>query len=146
VSSSCGDPAERVDVVKATPSVATVLSKPSVVVGGSVTDTAHLTGGFSPSGSVSWNVYAASDTNCQTPLNAPQALVASLSGGSAASPSSTPAAPGTYEFVAIFPCAALFRSVSSSCGDPAERVDVVKATPSVATVLSKPSVVVGGSV
>jgi RHS repeat-associated protein len=117
---------------KAQPSISTSVSDETVEVGKAVTDTARVSGGFSPSGMVSWNVYAASDTACKTPLNG-QSFTASLSNGSAQSPAFTPNEPGTYQFVASYGGDAKNDAASAKCGAPTERVFVSKAQPSIST-------------
>jgi sugar lactone lactonase YvrE len=110
--------------VKSTPQISTSVSASAITVGGSVTDTATVSGGLSPGGSVSWNVYAASDTNCQSPLN-PSPLTAALSGATATSPAYTPATTGTYQFVATYSGDQNNQSVSTKCGDTSEQVKTV---------------------
>jgi RHS repeat-associated protein len=114
--------------IKATPQISTTLSASAIKAGDSVTDTATVSGGFHPVGSVSWNVYAASDTGCQTPLNS-SPLTASLTSGSATSPSYTPSGPGTFELVATYAGDQHNDSVSTSCRDPTEQVVVSQSVP-----------------
>ncbi len=123
VSTSCGDKSEQVTVAKALPSISTAVSAASVELGSAVGDTAKVTSGLSPTGKVSWNVYAASDTACKAPLNS-EPLTAPLSGGSASSPGFTPSEAGTYQFVATYGGDANNEVVSTKCGDTAERVAV----------------------
>src|SRR5581483_5781839 len=144
-STKCGDAGAQVVVTKATPHISTTLSAASIVLGGQVTDTATISGGFQPTGSVSWNVYAASDTSCQTPLNS-SPLTGSLSGGSASSPSYTPTAPGTYQLVASYGGDQNNETASTKCGDAGAQVVVTKATPHISTTLSAASIVLGGQV
>jgi hypothetical protein len=58
---------EQVTVTKAAPSISTTPSG-SVPAGGSISDSATLTGGFNPSGAVDFSLYAPADTGCQTPI------------------------------------------------------------------------------
>jgi RHS repeat-associated protein len=115
--------------IKATPQISTTLSATAITTGDAVTDAATVSGGFSPTGSVSWNVYnATTDTTCQTPLNA-SPLTANLTGGSATSPSYTPSSPGTYQLVATYSGDQHNQQVSTGCGDPNEQVVVSPAVP-----------------
>src|SRR5439155_1685922 len=111
--------------IKATPQISTTPSGP-ITIGGSITDTAAVTKGFTPTGPVYWNVYSTGDTTCHTPLNAAP-LTASLANGSATSPPFTPAAPGTYQFVASYPGDANNQPAAGRCGDTSEQVSVIKA-------------------
>src|SRR5207247_394846 len=60
---ACNDPNESVAVTKATPTLSTTAS-PSVAAGGSVSDTAHLGAGVSPTGTMTFVLY--SDASCTT--------------------------------------------------------------------------------
>jgi hypothetical protein len=101
-----------------TPALAT--SAVSASLGQPVHDVAHLSGGHSPSGTISWNVYASSDTGCVTPLNG-SAISVSVSGnGDYTSPNFTPSAVGSYQWVAKYSGDANNVSVSTVCGDPNE--------------------------
>jgi hypothetical protein len=79
VTSPCGS--EPVVVTKATPGISTTPSG-SVPAGGSVSDSATLTGGFNPSGAVVFTLYAPGETACQNPL---ASQTATLTGGTASS-------------------------------------------------------------
>jgi hypothetical protein len=137
VVSPCGS--EQVVVTKAIPNIATVPSG-SVPAGGSVSDTANVTGGFSPTGTVTFLLFAPGDTTCTTPI---ATRTGTLSGGTTGSGAVTIGAAGTYRWVATYNGDANNSSVVSFCGD--EQVVVVKATPTIATTPSG-SVPAGGAV
>ncbi|HEX6469882.1 MAG TPA: vWA domain-containing protein [Streptosporangiaceae bacterium] len=111
VTSACGD--EQVVIVKATP---TVTTKPSgsVPAGGVVSDAATVTGGFNPTGTVTFRLYAPGDTTCTTPI---ATRTAALSGGGASSGNVTIGAAGTYRWVAMYSGDANNNAVTSPCGD-----------------------------
>jgi RHS repeat-associated protein len=115
-----------IDWSKAQPSLSTSVSEGSVEQGKPVADTAKVSGGFSPTGKVSWNVYAGADSSCRTPLNS-QPLTANLNDGAAESPSYTPGSAGTYQFVATYDGDANNQAASTICGDKAEQVVVTPA-------------------
>src|SRR5262249_50905451 len=79
VSGACNDANESVAVGKASPAVSTQASA-DVTVGGSIHDTVTLTGGFSPTGSITVNVYGPGDATCATPLD--QDTITVTQGGS----------------------------------------------------------------
>jgi RHS repeat-associated protein len=108
---------------KAQPSISTKPVASPVTIGEAISDTATVAGGYSPTGTVSFNVYASSDTSCKTPLNA-QPLTATLSGGQATSPTYTPSAPGAYQFVASYEGDANNEAVAGHCGESAEQASV----------------------
>jgi MBG domain-containing protein len=111
-------------VAKATPALSTSPS-PSVPVGGQISDTAQLTGGASPSGTVTFTLYGPGDTTCAHPL---ATRVGTLTGGSAGSGTVQATQAGTYYWVASYGGDAANNVVTGSCGD--ERVIV---TPQVLT-------------
>jgi hypothetical protein len=117
---SCSDPREVSTVGKASPTLTT--NAVSGLVGQPIHDVAHLTGGSNPTGTITWNVYASSDTTCTTPLNAqPSALTATVSGDNDyASPDFTPAGAGSYQWVATYSGDGGNTKQSTACGDPNE--------------------------
>jgi hypothetical protein len=117
VTSTCGD--EQVVVVKATPGITTTPSG-SVPAGGVVSDTAAISGGFHPTGSVTFQLYSPGDTTCATPI---ATHTDTLSGsGTAASGNVTIGAAGTYRWTATYSGDANNNSVTSPCS--AEQVTV----------------------
>ena len=136
--SACGG--ETVTVVKATPSVSTTPSG-SVPPGGSVSDSATLTGGFSPSGSVTFELFAPADSSCSgQPISTSSGTI---TGGTASSGNVTVGTAGTYNWVASYAGDANNNAATSSCGT--EPVVVTKASPSISTTPSG-SVPAGGNV
>jgi len=131
-------------VQKASPTIATVAS-PAVAVGGSLTDTATVTGRISPEDStVTFRLYGPSDTTCSaTPIFTSTVPVAS--NGTATSAAFTPTAPGEYRWVASYSGDANNNTAIGECGDPDEMGVVNRATPAIVTVAS-PGVALGGAV
>jgi hypothetical protein len=91
----------------------------SATLGGAIRDTAVLSGGSSPTGKITFSLYAASDTTCSTVLDAVTAVV--NGDGSYVSPAVTPASSGSYQWVATYGGDVNNPSVSASCNNPAER-------------------------
>ncbi|WP_329262803.1 VWA domain-containing protein [Actinoallomurus sp. NBC_01490] len=127
-------------VPKVTPSIATTPSD-SAPAGGNVSDTATLTGGYHPTGTVTFQLYAPGDTTCTTPIATRTGTVSGS--GTAASGNVAAGGVGTYRWVASYSGDDSNNPVTSSCGD--EQVVVVKATPGIATTPSG-SVPAGGVV
>lgn len=128
VSTKCNDPNEQSTVSKASPSIVTSAS--SGTVGQPVHDVATLSGGDSPTGTITWKVYAA-NTGCATAL---ATVTASVDGdGTYISPDFTPSSAGTYQWVATYSGDANNNSVASACNDTGEQSTVSKASPSIAT-------------
>lgn len=69
VTEPCGSKGESVTTTKVTPTITTTSSASAVAAGNSVTDTAHLSGGYNISGTLTWHVYASTTSSC-TPKNA----------------------------------------------------------------------------
>jgi len=121
ISGNCNDSHEQFVVSKASPSIAT--SAASGTAGQPITDSATLSGGDSPSGSITWSVYSASDTSCATALFT-SAPVTVSGDGTYTSPSYTPTSAGTYQWVANYSGDANNNPVASACGDTSEQSTV----------------------
>jgi len=110
--------------------VATTPSASSVSVGQPFSDQAVLSGGTTspaPTGTITFNLYAASDTTCSTPLATSTATVDG--DGSYSSSAVTESQPGTYQWVASYSGDATNNSFTGPCVDPAEQVTVVGSGP-----------------
>ena len=112
----------------------------SVTVGGSVADQATVSGGDSPTGTVTFNLYN-NATASGTPLFTDKET---LSSGTATSASYTTTATGTDYWVATYNGDVNNNSVSS--GTAAEPVTVSPASPSINTSQQPAAATVGGSV
>jgi hypothetical protein len=134
VTSPCG---ETITTTQATPTLTTNPSK-NTVVGGLVDDVATVSGGFDPTGTVTFELFSPGDTNCtgtpviddDEPLNP---------AGKVTSESETTSAVGTYRWIAIYNGDTNNVSVTSPCGgtsgDP-EKVKTTQATPTISTQVS----------
>jgi hypothetical protein len=120
-------------VPKATPSIATTPSG-SAPAGGDLADTATLSGGFHPTGTVTFQLFGPGDTGCTTPIATRTGTVSDS--GTAASGNIAAGGVGTYRWVASYGGDDSNEPVTSACGD--EQVVVVKATPGIATTPSGP--------
>jgi hypothetical protein len=110
-----------VAAVAASPALATTASD-DVALGGSIHDTAVLSGGSSPTGTITFNLYAGADTSCSTVLST--VAVPVTGAGSYDSPAVTPASAGTYQWVATYSGDAANVGVSNPCNDPNEQSNV----------------------
>jgi hypothetical protein len=125
VSGNCGDESESVAVSKATPVVTTTASA-DTTLGNSVSDTATVSGGFHPAGTVTFRLFGPNDMTCVLP---PIFTVTKTldGGGHASSGSFTPALPGTYLFVATYNGDSNNFSTSLDSGDETVVVSGVEA-------------------
>jgi hypothetical protein len=103
----------------------------SASIGQAIHDQATLSGGNSPTGSITWNVYSSSDTSCSKVLDTVSAPV--HGDGTYESPDFTPSTAGSYQWVATYSGDAQNVSESTRCNDPNEQSTVTKATPAIAT-------------
>jgi hypothetical protein len=119
---------------KATPSITTTPSAGGVV-GTPIHDTATVSGGHSPTGTVTFALYAPGDTTCTgTNLVGGDSAFSNvpLAGATAVSPDHTTAQAGVYHWVATYNGDAANVSVTSGCAD--EPVAIGLAQPTIATI------------
>jgi hypothetical protein len=143
VSGDCNSFRESVSVSTASPALSTSASA-GVTLSGSVHDSATLSGGFSPGGTIRFRLYGPNDASCS---RAPVFTgTKSVSGnGTYDSAAFTPAAVGTYRWIAAYLGDANNDPVGGVCNDANEEVTISRATPTVTTEASG-SVNAGGQV
>jgi hypothetical protein len=140
---SCSDPSEAVTITLAQPGLSTNASG-GVTVGGSVSDSAAVAGGSSPTGTVTFKLYGPADPGCgMSPVFTSSPVP--LSGGTASSGSFTTNLAGTYHWIASYSGDANNATATGSCTDSNESVAVAQATPSLSTAASA-GVALGGTV
>src|SRR4029079_12019891 len=61
IAGACGDAGENDTVTPAVPAISTSANETSVVIGGDIHDTASLTGGVAPTGTITFNAYSTAD-------------------------------------------------------------------------------------
>jgi len=137
---SSGSADEPVTVTKATPSVSTTQQPATAAVGSSIADQANVTGGYNPTGTVTFQLYDNS-TATGSPLFTD---TEPLSNGSATSAGYETTATGTYYWVATYNGDTNNNTAASGTSD--EPVTVTKATPSVSTTQQPATAVVGSSI
>ena len=131
VTTACGDTAETVVVTggpgPVTPVLATTAS-PGVAPGGQITDTARLSGGTNPSGSITFSLFGPDDVTCAGPAVFVNSKIVA-GNGSVSSDPFMPLAAGTYRWVAAYSGDAGHNPVTTACGDPEETVVVADVPP-----------------
>ena len=142
VAGACNDAGET-STIKAVPTLATTATS-AAVVGGSSADHATLSGGQSPTGTITFRAYAPGDTTCSGTPAFVSSPVAVSGAGTYDSPSFTVTAVGIYRWVATYSGDAANASVSGLCSDTAERTIVGKANSAVANEASA-DVTIGGT-
>jgi LPXTG-motif cell wall-anchored protein len=126
--SCCGS--SHTTVALAAPALTTQASPP-ITLGGQLTDTANLTGGVGPTGTVTFKFFPPADTNCAGPPVFTSPPVAVTGPGAYTSAPYTPTATGTYRTIATFSGNASNAGVTTKCNDTGESVVVsaVASTP-----------------
>src|SRR5439155_834874 len=130
-------------VAPASPALATTASA-ATTVGGSISDSVALSGGSSPTGTITVKVYGPDDANCTgTALFSDNITVS----GNGTYPSTRHVinTAGTYRFWASYSGDTNNNAVAGACNQANESVVVGKASPTVATTASA-ATTVGGSI
>jgi WD40-like Beta Propeller Repeat len=128
VTGGCAD--EPVMVAKAIPMLRTTPSPGATVIGGQLRDTAYVSGGANPTGSVTFELYGPANPPCSR--DKPGEFTSRLDNGVAVSGSSRPTyLVGTWQWVATYSGDANNEAVQGVCTD--ESVTVTKATPTIST-------------
>ncbi|HEX6153555.1 MAG TPA: hypothetical protein VFZ19_08550 [Solirubrobacterales bacterium] len=122
---ACNAANQTSTVAKATPSLTGSAS--DGVVGTAIHDAVTLSGGFSPTGEVTFSVYAPTDTTCTTPL---ATTSSPITGGQATSPDYLPQEAGEFRWTASYLGDANNEAVELPCGTANQSSLVAKATPS----------------
>jgi hypothetical protein len=118
-----------------TPTLTTNASA-QVQIGGMIHDTAHLSGGNAPTGVISFKVYGPNDTACATPLTPGLESLIVSGNKDYISPNFQTTAIGTYRFVATYSGDAKNKSVTTSCSDANEVVNVTPVVDQISPVIS----------
>ena len=127
---SSGCTAEQVTIGPASPTLGTTPSPSSGPVGSTLNDSASLTGGYSPTGQITFKLYPPSDTQCTGTAAYTQAVT--VSGGTATtSPGFAANIAGTWRWTASYSGDANNNQASSGC--QAEQVTLSPASPSMTT-------------
>jgi hypothetical protein len=122
---SCGDRAERVRVtIPADPALTTSASE-AVTIGGAVHDTAHLSSGARPTGTITFRLYGPNDSGCTgDPVFASTVGVAG--NGDYDSKEFVPTRPGAYRWVAEYSGDRRNRAAGPTACDDAAEVAIVR--------------------
>jgi hypothetical protein len=120
---------------KVTPTITTTASG-TINLGGNVSDSAALAGGFSPTGSITFKLYGPNDATCG---NAPVFTSAAIPVSGNATYNSgnfTPTLAGTYRWIASYSGDTNNNAVAGACNDANESVVVNKGNPAISGTVS----------
>jgi hypothetical protein len=122
-STACG--AETVAVTDVTPTLTTVAS-PGVQAGSgaTLTDTATLSGGKAPTGSITFLLFPPSDPTCSGKVVDAKSTVTVVDPNPTVSQPFAPTTPGTYHWIAVYTGDTHNGAVNGACSDPNEAVVV----------------------
>src|SRR6185437_11762318 len=140
VSVSSGTKDEPVNITPATPAINTTQQPAGATVGTPIADKATVSGGFNPTGTVTFNLYS-NPNGTGTPLFTD---TEALAGGSATSATYVATATGTDYWVATYNGDS--NNVSVTSGTKDEPVVVSPATPAINTAQQPATAVVGSSI
>jgi len=118
-----------------TPSIL-IQAGPSVVVGGTINAAAKLMYGNTPTGTMTFKVYAPGDTSCTTVLSPALAAMSVNGNGTYNSLNFTSIATGTYRFIATYSGDNKNYSVSTNCNNSMGSVNVTAVPDTTAPVIS----------
>jgi hypothetical protein len=104
----------------------TTASPSPISVGGSTQDKATLSGGNSPTGWIVFKLFGPSDPTCSEPPAFISPLISVSGNGTHTSPSFSPAAEGTYRWVAEYSGDSNNPPLATACGDEGEQVTVTQ--------------------
>ena len=132
-------------VAVAPPTLTTVASPNIVLGGGTLTDSATVTGRANPVGAstITFRLYGPNDTNCtNAAVFAPPPVAYPIAGGPISSPPFTPTLAGTYRWIASYSGDGANPPVAGLCNDVNESTIVAPPGPTLATMAS-PNIVLG---
>ena len=135
-----GTAAEPVTITTASPTINTSQQPTTATVGSSIADQATVSGGYNPTGTVTFDLYNNS-TASGTPLFTD---TETLSGGMATSAGYTATATGTDYWVATYNGDS--NNATATSGTAAEPVTITTASPTINTSQQPPSATVGSSI
>jgi hypothetical protein len=116
--SALAHPGNDFENAKDHPTISTVAS-PAIHVGAKIFDSATLVSPDTPTGAVTFALYAPTDATCASPI---ATASGTLSGGTTTSGNLTASTPGVYQWVASYPGDDFNYDVKSVCGDEPVRL------------------------
>ncbi|MEO8487835.1 MAG: IPTL-CTERM sorting domain-containing protein, partial [Betaproteobacteria bacterium] len=130
VAHPCNAANESVTIAPSNPTLVTVASAGGAT-GTQINDTATLSGGSNPTGTITFRLYGPNDATCATPALFTSGAVAVAGNGSYPStPSFTTTLAGTYRWVASYSGDANNTAVAGVCNDANESVTITPPPPS----------------
>jgi len=110
------------------PSITTNVRASDVLLGGELADTAHLSGTFNGTGTITFKLYGPNDADCTGDAIFTNVVDVHGDGDYPTSATFTPEEPGTYRWIASYSGDADNAAASGSCNDPNENTTVRQPT------------------
>jgi hypothetical protein len=133
VAGVCNATNESATITKVTPGIVTTASAGGPVL----TDQATLSGGFNPTGSITFRLYGPNDASCTgAPVFTSNAIAVNGNNTYTSAPGYTVAAVGVYRWIASYSGDAANAAVAGACNDAGENVTITQVTPVLVTVAS----------
>jgi len=124
---ACGASGEHLTVIQARPTITTSATA-NATVGGTMSDTATLLGGVSPTGTITFTLFGPNNATCALP--AAFTSTRAVSGnGSYTSAAFSPLLSGTYLWIATYSGDTNNNSATTKCGDTGETTGVFSFAP-----------------
>jgi hypothetical protein len=124
----CGASGEQLTVIQASPTITTSATA-NATVGGTMSDTATLSGGATPTGTITFTLFGPNNATCALPA-AFTSINTTVSGdGNYSSAPFTPLLPGTYLWVATYSGDPNNNFATTMCGDTGETSAVFSFAP-----------------
>ena len=129
VSDPCNRPNENANITqeRAVPEIGSVASAGGPI-GTPLTDTATLSGGTAPTGSIIFRLYGPNDATCATAIFT-STIPVNGNGSYTSAPGFAPTAPGTYRWRAFYSGDEVNNGVFANCNAPNESADIRIAAP-----------------
>ena len=106
------------------PTTLSTQASPGVVLGAAVSDTATLSGGANPTGTITFKLYGPNDATCSNTAIFTSTVTVSGNGSYGSTPAFTPTAAGTYRWIANYSGDANNNATSNACNGANENVTV----------------------
>src|SRR6202049_4194299 len=143
VANACNAENESVVVSQAVPGVVTTASA-GVVLGGGISDTAVLSGGFNPTGAITFTLFGPNDAACANPAIFSSTIVVNGDGSYVSDPF-TPTTAGTYRWIANYSGDANNTATANACNAANENV-IVSQNVTTLTTQASANVTVGAAI
>ena len=136
VAGACNDANENATITPATPALVTTASAGGPI-GTVLTDQATLSGGASPTGSITFRLYGPNDATCTgAPVFTSNAIAVNGNGSYTSAPGFTSAALGTYRWIASYSGDANNAAIPGACNGANESATITTAAPALVTTAS----------